>query len=428
VEFQVKCVAWPEGAEYWYCNVNRPYRYGGSYAKHYRQDPSDGRAWRPISEPCPFWLPDEMTSTTVRMFFGGPKPWGRYPAGYYTLWCWDSNPVPVYDGAIIEMANCTASVAICIPELKILVSGPSSVCANTEYSLNILVENIKECAGKVRLLLDDKLLGEGEIEARGTMGFTPTLMMPYEDISHIVKAEILGEGNVWQETNREIIPIAVTFPNPSIEYVDAPKSARPGTEFNVKIKVKNLGCPGDVMLIIRNLLTGEETSHETKLASGALMDYVYTSEMPPEREIVFRAVPQYLGRGKKWYNGQNITEIKIKAIDTLLHEENRIWLLGGLESNTFTGFVAGKNVKVEGLDIILGTGGPFGNFVSYDGYILSGNLRPGDIATIEFDELYYLRVETDKDIATAMQLHYMSIQPFLPQLWFFGYQGPLVLW
>jgi len=205
---------------------------------------------------------------------------------------------------------------------------------------------------------------------------------------------------LWVQTDARKLPFEIKagFPLAALGDIDAPDIAKPGDRIRVNFPVRNDGFRGDVG--VRVSLPGFDREIMERIDSGATITPSYSGEMPPAEVVRISVTPIHLGRNREVVAGES-RSVEIKPTNCLLHWENFITIRGGYrEFNPVAGFVAGKNLRIRGLESSIGTGGP--PFFPYGGYILSGNLGPEDIATIEYDELYYLRVETDKNIATAM--------------------------
>jgi len=207
--------------------------------------------------------------------------------------------------------------------------------------------------------------------------------------------------NVWEiSDNVDFVARTLAgFPRAILEPVTAPKFIRPGTEFSFDLLVRNAGYRGDIGLLVRDNITGEEVSRSERVDPGGIVGMTYTGEMPAVPRLQIQVLPIHLGRGKTWNEGEGAQVVEISATDALLHGEKVVEVLG--DNTTVTGFVAGKNIRVRGLGVTPGVGGPLGGIIPYGGYVLSGDLHLGDVATIEFEELYFLRVDTTKEIATA---------------------------
>jgi len=192
--------------------------------------------------------------------------------------------------------------------------------------------------------------------------------------------------------------IKACFAESELGIFDYPERLRLGDKFSLSIPVTNVGCKGEVGLRIFDGDT--EVERLRRIDNGETTYFSYSSEMPVKHVFSLRLDTIHLDRNRAIViDGTKI--IDIRAANSLLHEESSVTIYGGYrELNPVTGFVAGKNLRISGLDSSIGTGGP--PFLPYGGYLLSGNLGPGDIATIEFDELYFFRVEMGKEIATAM--------------------------
>lgn len=254
------------------------------------------------------------------------------------------------------------------------------------------------------------------LEVDGLPMFTERLEMPYFDLSRSYsldlysdvepKVEIVDTSlgrpidlRLLTDTRAFTIPITAGFPLAILGDITAPITLRPGDKIEIGFPVRNDGYRGDIGL----RLSADDFSRETmeRVDSGATMMATFEGEMPVTEVYRISATPIHIGKNRETISGAEKT-IEITPINCLFHKENIVELFGGYpELNTFTGFIAGKNVRVSGLSTTPGTGGPLGGLIPYGGYILSGSLGPEDRATIDFDELYFLRVETARGIATA---------------------------
>jgi len=285
------------------------------------------------------------------------------------------------------------------PNLKLLLEKvPDIFPAGDEFSFNVISRN-EGFVGETRVKVSGEIIGERERAPTGwTTTFSPRFTMPWDDTILVVTGEVLGRGKEWTETDRKEVKILAGFPLAVLEDIDAPEIARPGERIRVGFPIRNDGFRGDVGVRVR--APGFERDIMQRIDRGASITPTYTGEMPPAEAVRISVTPIHLGRNREVVAGESRV-IEIKPINCLLHWENFITIRGGYrEFNPVSGFIAGKNLRIRGLESSIGTGGP--PFLPYGGYILSGNLGPGDIATIEYDELYYFRVETDKEIATAM--------------------------
>jgi len=277
-------------------------------------------------------------------------------------------------------------------------------------------------AGRISLDMtaDGRAISEVFDVEPGSFSLPERLMMPYIDItrnyslnifSHfplkIWIEEIEFEGRTYKPiplllpTDSQFfsIPIKAGFPEPEIFPFAPPSRLRPGDEFTVDFAIINRGFRGDVG--IRLDVNGTVLEKVERIDRNAITYAKYSGEMPVIDILQFIASPIYRGENENIFARTPVTAV-IRAMNALFHRDNEIRIVGGHEPfNKVIGFVAGKNVTVTGLDTAPGTGGPLGQILPYSGIIFMGELGPDDTAVIKFDELYFIRVETDRGIATA---------------------------
>jgi len=250
------------------------------------------------------------------------------------------------------------------------------------------------------------------------ISFQESLSMPWDDLKRnyftklfahppvpIKVTSITYEGYDYKPigfpvlTDEKAFSILVDagFPMPVLGDINAPESAKPGDIIRAIFPVTNQGYRGDVG--VRVSMPGFERDIMQRIDRDVTIMPSLETEMPVAESIIISVTPIHLGRNKETILGtQKLVEIS--PMNCLLHWDKFVTVRGGYkELNPVSGFVAGKNLRIAGLDASVGTGGP--PFMPYGGYILSGNLGPGDIATIEYDELYYFKMDMDKEIATA---------------------------
>lgn len=289
-------------------------------------------------------------------------------------------------------------IEACFPNLNLLnIDAPREVCAGETYRVPMTVVNTG-CGGQTRLKDTDTVIDERRRESGEEKVFTLTREMPYGDIWLFLTAEVLGRDKEWITTADIPSEIKAAFAKSEIGAFDYPKGLRAGEGFSMSVPVRNVGCRGETGL---RIFDGEtEVERVERIDRGAYITPTFSSEMPPVSVLRMRLNSIHLGRDGEVVIDDTKT-IEMRLVNTLDQLEKAVKMYGGYaERNTFAGFVAGKNVKISGIPTVPGTGGPLGGLIPYGGYIISGDLGPGDIATIEFDELYFLRVETVKGIAT----------------------------
>jgi len=312
-----------------------------------------------------------------------------------------------------------------LPDVKYLESSfPDIVAAAEPFTALHKLYN-QGHPGKAEL----RLTADGEkttlpFSADRVTNITENLTMPWDDFTRNYLAEIFTQipkrtleitqltlaGYTYTPVDVKDLLLKLTdsktfygfvragFPLPVLGDIDVPEIAKPGERVRAILPVTNQGYRGDVGVRIR--APGFERDVMERIDCGASIMPAFEGEMPAAEIYRISVTPIHLGRNRVTIEGEERI-IEVKPINCLLHWENFITIRGGYrELNPVTGFVAGKNLRIRGLDASIGIGGP--PFLPYGGYILSGNLGPGDIATIEYDELYYLKVETGKEIATAM--------------------------
>jgi len=202
--------------------------------------------------------------------------------------------------------------------------------------------------------------------------------------------KMLGEARSFS-----LPTIKAGFPTAALGQVDAPARLKPGDIFTLNFPITNTGYRGDIGVRIS---ASDEQEVMQRVDRGVTITPKYSGEMPVAEVVRIKAIPIHLGRNKeKVLGGEKV--IEIRPLNCLFHWDNVARIFGGYsERNEFTGFVAGKNVTVRGLTVTPGTGPlPFG----YAGYMLTGTLGEGESAEIEYDDLYFLRIEAVKGIATA---------------------------
>lgn len=307
-------------------------------------------------------------------------------------------PLP-FPNVVTDIKSWTTSIKAGFPDLKILsAEAPGEICAGERFSVPIKVGNTG-FIGQTRLKVGDLVIDEGKRGSGWEGVFTPDFDMPYDDVSLPITAEALGRGKVWTRTDARVPDIKAGFAEGELGTFEYPERIRPGDKFSIDIPVKNVGCRGETGL---RLFDGEtEIERLTRIDSGATTWVKFGSEMPVVDILKLRLSPIHLDRNKV-VAIDDTKMLEIKAGNFLFHQENAVNLFGGYrELNPVSGFVAGKNVRISGIATAPGTGGPLGGLIPYGGYILSGNLGPDDVAHIEYDELYFLRIETGMGIATA---------------------------
>jgi len=204
--------------------------------------------------------------------------------------------------------------------------------------------------------------------------------------------KMLGEAMSFSSST-----IKAGFPTAALGEVKAPDRVKPGDTFTMNFPVTNQGYRGNIG--VRIIAPDFDQQVMQRVDSGVTITPTYRGEMPVAESMKIRVTPMHLGRNKATILGTEKV-IEIRPMNCLLHWENLVSLRGGYkEVNPVSGFVAGKNVRVRGLSTAIGTGGP--PFLPYGGFVLSGNLGSYDEAFIDFDELYFLRVESGLEIATA---------------------------
>jgi len=257
----------------------------------------------------------------------------------------------------------------------------------------------------------------------GTMDFSETLEMPWDDVRHDYSIELSSVIEPWLEVtqisitihrvrdDKDVtkrygliklpdvitdsksfdIPITAGFPQASLGFFSAPESLKPGDPYDISFPVSNLGARGDVGISILSAGFSSETSR--RVDSGDSIVPQLQGEMPAIESLRVTAVPWHLGRYKaKVYGEERVVEIKPK--DAIMQWLDMVSIRGG---GDIIGFVAGKNLEVTGIRIEPSMGGP--PFLKSPGYIFSTVLGPEDLIMIKFEELYYIRVETGKEVA-----------------------------
>jgi len=362
--------------------------------------------WRPGSEApkfairAPYYL-------ALDPIFMAPEP--KYD--------WDREAFrPLHPDQILEMAR-----AHNIPELKYAESQfPEIVAAAEPFTITHLLTNAGG-PGKARFNIQtDAEVFSQEFQADKITRLPIPTTMPWDDLTQMnllkldsyfsyrlnvkdftiygnsAKEVPLGE---WITTDRKVFPINIRagFPLAVLGDIEAPDTAKPGDRIRVNFPVRNEGFRGDVG--VRVSAPGFERDIMQRVDRGVTVTPSFEAEMPIAERVTISVTPIHLGRNRETVLGTPKV-VEISPMNCLLHWDKFVTIRGGYrEINPVSGFVAGKNLRITGLDSSVGTGGP--PFLPYGGYILSGNLGPGDIATIEYDELYYLKVDTDKGIATA---------------------------
>lgn len=297
-------------------------------------------------------------------------------------------------------------------------SFPEIVAAGEPFSATHRFYNEGEPGMAQLRLIADGDMTTTSFTANKIASFPESLNMPWDDLKRNYLVELLSpvptpikitkltlEGKDYKpfdlpslltdsKSFASFIPAG--FPVAALGSVDAPDRQRAGDVFTLDLPITNTGYRGDIG--VRIIAPGFEQDIMQRIDSGATITPRYTGEMSATESFRITAIPIYLGRNKETVLGaEKVFEITPR--NTLFHWDGVVKVFGGYaERNEFTGFVAGKNVRVKGLTITPGTGPlPFG----YAGYMLTGTLGEGETAEIEYDELYYLRVEVVSGIAIA---------------------------
>ena len=307
---------------------------------------------------------------------------------------------------------------------ELSVEFPEVFAAGEEYSGGISITNKDSSPSRFRTLLDTEVIDERTLGGNESVRFTsPPITMPYDDVIHKITVEALpkvyvlryvidpltgygldphwvdtGEfGREWLRSAETTVSVLAGFARAVFEEIDFPTVARPGERIQIGIPVRNTGYRGEVGL--RAVGPGISEESMVRIDPGDMRYFTFVLEMPASEILRLTLTPISLGRRREVVEGAE-EGVEIEPMNCLLHWDRLVTVRGGYrELNPVTGFVAGENLRITGFDTCLGIGGP--PFLPYEGYILSGNLGPGDIARVEFDRLYYLRVDTERDIATA---------------------------
>jgi hypothetical protein len=323
-------------------------------------------------------------------------------------------------GSIDEMRSHFEKIkdAFPLPNMKFVETQyPKIVAAGEPFNINHQLYNAGS-PGKVNLsLISDGTDLSRSLDADKVMYIPQSLEMPWDNLTKqfsgnlfskvplpywieeisidgrvykpLALPDVLTDSKVWS------INIEAGFPLAALGDIAAPSRAKPGDRIRVSFPVTNTGYKGDVGARIKAPEFEREIMQ--RVDSGVSITPAFEGEMPAMESYKISVTPIYLGRGRNTVLGTE-KAIEIKPMNCLLHWDKFASLQGGYsELNPVQGFVAGKNLRIRGLDASVGTGGP--PFLPYGGYVLSGNLGPGDVATIEYDELYYLKIEMGKEIA-----------------------------
>ena len=287
------------------------------------------------------------------------------------------------------------------PDVRISGTPPSVVPAGEQYGFNSVFQNIGFGGSIKGLLGSQEILSATTLDANRQVTVPLSLTMPYDDVVTSIIAQVLGRGKQWTTTDKNDIQIKAGFPQAVLGGVEASARLKPGDDFSIDFPITNSGYRGDVG--VRLVAPDFKQDIMQRIDGEATITPRFSGQMPVAESYKITAASIHLGRNQATIRGAEKV-IEIKPMNCLLQWEKVVDIIGGYsEPNTVQGFVAGKNVKISGLNAIPGTGGPgpLGSIIPYGGYILSGNLGPNDSARIEFDELYFLKVEVSKGIATA---------------------------
>jgi hypothetical protein len=304
------------------------------------------------------------------------------------------------DGAsYIWDCNLNQLIPVPLPFLKLIsalienISLTKAIVAAGE-TFNLLIKAVNDgAAGRCKLSIGDTVIDESDWGAKEEKTFTINYEMPYDDMPLSIKSEVLDNGGQWKMTDKVDYIIKAGFPLATLGVLTPPEGAKCGQTVKISFPVTNIGFKGDVGVRVK--LPDFEQDMMERIAAGETITPEFTFEMPGTESYRISVSPICLGWKKSTIVGPE-TIISIKPINTLFHKENYIKVYGGYgEGNSFTGFVAGKNVKVTGLNTSPGTGG----LLQYEGYILLGDLGIKETAEIEYEELSFFRVEATRGIA-----------------------------
>ncbi len=192
------------------------------------------------------------------------------------------------------------------------------------------------------------------------------------------------------------INISAGFPDLELISLEAPETMKPGDNMDLIATVRNKGLIGQIGMGISG--PGISTEKMVKLPAGEVAKFLVSGSMPPALQCQYQFAPFFLGRNKERVN-LPVNTVNITPINALIHSGNKINIMGGYdEGNNLKGFVAGKNIKINGIDTNPGsTLNPF----PMDGIFINGDLYGGNPVEITCDELYFIRVQAGREMVIA---------------------------
>lgn len=296
--------------------------------------------------------------------------------------------------AWVETDKKAITVLAGFPDFRILeLLLPDIFAAGETYPGTITAIN-NGYKGKVRLGTVERTLTTNE---KAT--FDIAQFMPYDDISRLFTAEVLGRGKVWTKTDSKTALIKAGFPLPVFTKISYEEIAKPGTPINIIATVINNGYTGNIGIRAFNEFTGNTTNSEMpRKSKDESAEFKYSCEMPGIESLTINLTPMSLGRNHEIIT-ESPTVVTLATMDSIFVKLGEyVKFYGGKEEPLdITGFIAGENLEfAPGIgDVTL----PAEIRLPVGAYPFRMTLAPGATKAINCSSIKYFYARTSRGIA-----------------------------